>query len=111
MTLAMAQVFHAFNARSQTRSSLSRLFTNAWLWGATLLCLLLQVAAVYVPLLRRVLRTVPLTAADWGLIVLGSLAPVAVVELVKLVQRARQEGPRLPGGPTEGSRATPRLNP
>lgn len=112
MTLALSQVFHAFNARSRTGSVFtSRLFANAWLWGATLLCLLLQVAAVYVPLLRRVLRTVPLTAADWGLIVLGSLAPVAVVELVKLVRRARQEGPRLPGGPTEGSRATPRLIP
>jgi P-type Ca2+ transporter type 2C len=29
MTLALAQVFQAFNARSQTRPALSRLFTNA----------------------------------------------------------------------------------
>jgi len=89
MTLAMAQVFHAFNARSQTRSSLSRLFTNAWLWGATVLCVLLQLASVYVPFLRDVLRTVPLTAADWAVVAVGSLAPVAVVEMVKGVQRWR----------------------
>ncbi len=90
MTLAMAQVFHAFNARSRTRSAFtSRLFTNGWLWGATLICVLLQLGAVYVPLLREVLRTVPLTAADWKLIAVGSLAPVAVVESVKLAQRWR----------------------
>ncbi|MGQ0622700.1 MAG: cation-translocating P-type ATPase [Panacagrimonas sp.] len=90
MTLALAQVFHAFSARSQKRSAFSlRLFTNGWLWGATLICVLLQLAAVYVPALRQVLRTVPLNAVDWGLIALGSLAPVAVVELVKTVQRWR----------------------
>jgi Ca2+-transporting ATPase len=88
MTLALAQVAHAFNARSRTRSAFtSRLFTNAWLWGATLVCVLLQLAAVYLPPLRHVLRTVALTAADWGVVAVGSLAPVAVVELVKFLAR------------------------
>ena len=63
------------------------MFTNGWLWAAVLVCLLLQAAAVYVPLLQRVLHTVPLSAADWGVIAACSLAPVAVVELVKVVQR------------------------
>jgi Ca2+-transporting ATPase len=88
MTLALAQVFHAFNARSQTRSAFTaRLFTNGWLWGATLACILLQLAAVYVPFLRGVLHTVPLTGADWALIATGSLTPVAIVELIKLARR------------------------
>ena len=39
------------------------------------------------PFLRTVLRTVPLIADDWGLITLLALMPVAVVELVKLLQR------------------------
>ena len=87
MTLALAQVFHAFNARSQQRSAFtSLLFTNAWLWGATAICLLLQIAAVTVPPLRDVLHTVPLTPSDWGLIAACSLTPVAVVEVVKLVR-------------------------
>jgi Ca2+-transporting ATPase len=89
MTLALAQIFHAFNARSQRRSAFGAgLFTNGWLWGAVLVCLLLQVAAVYVPLLQTVLHTVPPTAADWGIIASCSLTPVAVVELVKIVQRS-----------------------
>jgi len=88
MTLTFANVFHAFNARSRTRSAFTaRLFTNGWLWGAVLICLLLQVAAVYVPFLQAVLHTVPLTAADWGVIAACSLSPLAVVELVKALQR------------------------
>jgi len=96
MTLALAQVFHAFNARSQRRSAFNaRLFTNGWLWGAVLVCLLLQVAAVYVPFLQTVLRTVPLTATDWGVAAACSLLPVAVVELVKMMQRQVDQSARL----------------
>ena len=106
MTLAMAQIFHAFNARSRTRSALTaRLFTNGWLWGSTLICVLLQLAAVTVPFLREVLHTVPLTAADWGLIAAGALLPVAVVELVKLGQRWRGRAAR---SNVAGPKATPR---
>lgn len=93
MSLALAQTFHAFNARSRWHSAFtSRLFTNGWLWGATALCLLLQVLAVYVPFLQDVLGTVPLTARDVGLVAAGSLAPVAVVELVKLLETWRSSG-------------------
>jgi Ca2+-transporting ATPase len=96
MTLALAQVFHAFNARSQTQSIFTAtLFTNRWLWGATVICLLLQLAAVYAPPLRHVLQTVPLTLADWTLVLLCALLPVVVVELVKLIGRLR--------GPTQRS--------
>jgi Ca2+-transporting ATPase len=95
MTLALTQVFHAFNARSQKRSAFnSRLFTNGWLWTAVLICLMLQTAAVYVPLLRRVLHTVVPAASDWGVIAACSLLPLAVVEFVKAMQRivARKPG-------------------
>jgi Ca2+-transporting ATPase len=88
MTLALAQVFHAFNTRSQLRSAFTnRLFTNGWLWAAVLLCLILQIVAVYVPLLQRVLHTVPPSIADWELIAACSLTPVVVVEIVKAIQR------------------------
>jgi len=88
MTLAFVQVFHTFNARSRRRSALdARLFTNRWLWAAVVTCLVLQLAAVYVPFLRRVLHTVPLTMRDWVLVGGCGFAPVAVVELVKLISR------------------------
>jgi Ca2+-transporting ATPase len=90
MTLALGQTFHAFNARSRDRSAFTaRLFTNGWLWAAVGACVLLQLAAVYVPVLQAVLQTTPLSAADWGLILGAALVPVAVVELVKAVRPAR----------------------
>lgn len=94
MTLAVAQVFHAFNARSQKRSAFTdRLFTNGWLWTAVAACLILQAAAVYVPLLQKVLHTVPPTLLDWGVIAACSLMPVAVVEFVKVIQRVAAPKP------------------
>ena len=88
MTLALAQVFHAFNARSTRESAFSRrTLENRWLWGAVVLCVALQLAAVYVPFLRTVLRTVPLTARDWALVAAFALAPIVVVEVAKWVER------------------------
>jgi Ca2+-transporting ATPase len=89
MTLALAQLFHAFSTRSRRDSAITaRLFTNGWLWAATAACVSLRVAAVSVPYLRDVLRTVPLAASDCGVVLACSLAPAAVVELVKLARRA-----------------------
>ena len=96
MTLALAQVVHAFNARSRLQSAFTRIFSNGWLWAAVTACVGLQLAAVYVPWLRRVLRTTPLTLTDWGLIALASVVPVVVVEAVKAVRRTRQGGQRHP---------------
>ena len=96
-TWARASVMNAINARSQRRSAFtSRLFTNGWLWGAVVICLLLQIAAVYLPLLQKVLHTVPPTVSDWGLIAVCSLMPVAVVEFVKVIQRVATRNPPRP---------------
>ena len=99
MTLALSQVFHVFNARSQSRSAFTdRLFTNGWLWGAIAICLVLQMTAVYVPLLQRVLHTVSLTIVELGVIAACSLFPIAVVELVKVAQRFARGRKEKPNG-------------
>ncbi len=88
MTLALAQTFHAFNARSRTRSAFSvHLSSNRWLWRATALCVLLQVSAVHIPVLQRLLDTVPLASLDWLLVLGAALLPVLVVESVKFRSR------------------------
>ena len=48
---------------------------------------MLQAAAVYVPLLQKVLYTAPPALVDWGVIAGCSLLPVSVVELVRVIQR------------------------
>ena len=55
-TLILFQMFNVFNARSDTRSVLYRLFHNPWLWGAVALSVVLQVAVIYVPFLQQRLR-------------------------------------------------------
>ncbi|WP_422331793.1 cation transporting ATPase C-terminal domain-containing protein, partial [Rhodococcus sp. (in: high G+C Gram-positive bacteria)] len=43
IVLVFAQLFNAFNARSETGSAFRRVFANSWLWGAIALSALLQV--------------------------------------------------------------------
>jgi Ca2+-transporting ATPase len=47
-------------------------------------CLVLQIAAVYVPILQTILQTIPMSTVDWAVVLTFSIIPVAVVEAVKL---------------------------
>jgi Ca2+-transporting ATPase len=105
MTLALAQLFHAFSARSRDRSIVGPgMFANPWLWIAVGVSSALQLATVLVPPLRELLHTSALDAGDWAVVAGASLAPVAVVELVKLVTRqlalARARVAHVAGGPS-----------
>ncbi len=87
--IVLAQLLHAFDFRSERRSvwSVSSL-RNRWLVAALVGSMSLQAIVVYVPPLRAVFSTTPLTAADWGAVVVAALLPIAVIDLVK-VWRAR----------------------
>jgi Ca2+-transporting ATPase len=85
-TLVLFQMFNVFNARSDVRSAFAGLFSNRWLWGATLLSLLLQTAVVYVPALQRAFGTVPLSLTDWGKCVIAASSVLWVREAAKLVK-------------------------
>ena len=64
-TLVLAQLFNAFNARSDRVSAFHHLFTNRLLWSAIGLSVILQVAVVQVPFLNDAFDTSPLTIGDW----------------------------------------------
>jgi hypothetical protein len=63
--------------------------TEAWhtLSLAVLTTIMLQLAAVYVPLLQSPLHTVALNPTQWGVILVCAMIPVVLVEGVKLAQR------------------------
>jgi Ca2+-transporting ATPase len=86
-TLVLAQLFNAFNARSDLVSVFHRLFTNAYLWTAVAVSGALQVAVVHVPLLNDAFDTTPLDLTGW--LVCAGLASAVLwaVEAKKLVQR------------------------
>src|SRR5690606_10158044 len=77
MTLAIAQLVHVLNAkRFGPVRTLHDLFGNPWMIGALAIGIGLQLLAVYQPLLRRVLGTVPLEGRDWLVVVGAALVPL-----------------------------------
>jgi Ca2+-transporting ATPase len=88
-TLVIAQLFNAFNSRSQERSVFRRLLANRWLWGACALSFALQLVVVYAPFLQRAFHTVPLTLSDWALCFAASSAVLWAVEVRKLFTRVQ----------------------
>jgi magnesium-transporting ATPase (P-type) len=103
-TLVFAQLFNAFNSRSETSSAFHRLFVNKWLWGAVALAVVLQVAVVEVPLLQRAFGTASMDAYHWGTCVVLAASVLAFGELRKLSFRLRRRA-RLGRGAGRGATA------
>jgi magnesium-transporting ATPase (P-type) len=86
--LVLAQLFNAFNSRSDHLSAFQATFDNGRLLGAIGLSLLLQVLVVHLPFLNQAFTTVPLSVGEW-LICLGMASLVLwAEELKKLISRA-----------------------
>ncbi|MEA5116678.1 MAG: cation-translocating P-type ATPase [Propionicimonas sp.] len=89
-TLVIAQLFNALNARSETTTAFSHLFSNHWLWGAIGLAVVLQVAVVELPPLQAAFGTASLDAVHWLVCVGMASAVLWFDELRKLVLRHRR---------------------
>jgi len=87
-TLTVFQLFNVFNARSDEQSAFHGLFQNHWLWGAILLSLALQAAAIYVPFLQQAFSTVGLSVGDWLFCTAVASSVLWLSELGKAVARA-----------------------
>lgn len=90
MAIIGVQLGHMFNCRSRTRSAFAGLSRNPYIWVATAIVIGLQLSAVYLTPLNRVLNTTSLTAADWSLAGGAVIAPIIVVEVTKSVARWRK---------------------
>ncbi|HEX7787329.1 MAG TPA: HAD-IC family P-type ATPase, partial [Methylomirabilota bacterium] len=93
-TLLFFSLFTVFNARSDERSAFIGMFSNAWLWGAIGLSLLLQVAVLQVPLLQQAFSTVSLSAGDWLRCAAVGSSVLWLRELSKVLARSRAIGSR-----------------
>ncbi len=81
--LAMSQLVHAFNLRSNTHSAFSRGRLNKWMLPAFFGGLALQLGVLLIPFLMDLFRVVPLTLMQWLLVAVLSIAPLTIVELFK----------------------------
>lgn len=87
LAIVGAQLGHMFNCRSRTRSAFDGLFRNPFIWIAAVIVISLQLFAVYISPLARVLGTVRPSETDWFVVLLCSVAPVLIVETTKAVVR------------------------
>ncbi len=91
VTMAAFQWFNAWNCRSEILSLFTiPLLSNKWLVGATMLVILLQVAALYVPFLEHILKTVPLDGYDWLLSLAVASSIILLEEMRKYFVRKRR---------------------
>ncbi len=88
--LAAFQWFNAWNCRSEDKSIFQmNPFSNKFLVGSTVLVIVLQMFAVYNPLMQKFLRTTALDLSDWLLIIPIAASIVFVEEIRKLFYRKR----------------------
>ncbi|MDX1384105.1 MAG: cation-transporting P-type ATPase, partial [Thermoanaerobaculia bacterium] len=82
LTVALAQLWHVFNARQAESSILDNaVVRNPWVWGALGLCLVLVLAAVYAPGLSEVLELEAPGRDGWTLVLVASSLPLVVGQL------------------------------
>jgi magnesium-transporting ATPase (P-type) len=86
-TIVLAQLFNAFNSRSETTSAFHRLFVNPWLWAAVAFGALAQVAVVEIPLLQKAFGTASLDPAHWLVCAAMASSVLWFDELRKLATR------------------------
>jgi Ca2+-transporting ATPase len=90
-TLAAFQWFQAFNARSRTRSIFAvGLGGNPWLLLGVGAAALLQILALYTGLGNRIFGTVPLSLADWAILLAVAASVLVLDESRKLLGALRR---------------------
>lgn len=92
VTLAVSQLFHAFNLRNETKSIFADgLFSNKYLIYSLLGGILIQVIIIYIPFLAEAFKVTPLRFIDW-LLMLGIIAVFMLAnEIAKAVMRSHQK--------------------
>jgi Ca2+-transporting ATPase len=84
-TLAFTQIGHALGLRAAGGEPLAGLRANPAMIGVTVLTILLQLAAIYVPFLDEFFQVVPLSAANLGICVALGGVVWGAVELEKYI--------------------------
>jgi Ca2+-transporting ATPase len=85
-TIVLTQLLHAFDFRSSTRTVFSvESARNLWLVIALVGSMLLHAVVIYLPAAQTLFHTQPLGALDWVVVLLASLAPIVVLDLLKVL--------------------------
>ena len=89
-TMAMCEIFHSFNMRSQRGSAVAMVFKghhNIALYGAMIGSFLLTTAVVEVPFLANMFEFTQLNAVEYAISLGLAFLIIPIVEIVKAIQR------------------------
>jgi Ca2+-transporting ATPase len=81
--LSLSQLFHSFNMRSEHSLRKVGLFSNPKLVLSFIICGFLQVAVISIKPLAAIFKVVPLTAAQWSVVLVLAFLPIVIVEIQK----------------------------
>lgn len=87
LTMSMAEIFHAFNMRSQRGSIFALKYQNGFLLGAMLLSLMLTTAVIYIPALSLAFGFEHISLVEYSVALGLAISVIPIVEMVKLFQR------------------------
>ena len=90
VTLALSQLFHSFNVKSEHSIFSKQIFSNKYLWGAFAVGVGLQLLVMYVPFLASAFSMAALDPSHLMIAVGLAFVPVIVVEITKLAHRMSQ---------------------
>ncbi len=91
LTMNIAEVFHAYNMRSQ-RGSVFKLKThNRFLYLAMIVSLVLTAAVIYIPFLSNAFDLAHITLTEYAIALGLAFSTVPIVECVKFFQRKRSK--------------------
>lgn len=92
LTLALSQVVHAFNMRSNHSLFKIGPFTNKYLNGAALISIAMVLIVALIPPLASIFALTQLTLAQYGIVLGLILVPVVVLEISKAFGLVKHEG-------------------
>ncbi len=85
--LALSQITHVFNVRSNSHTAFRNMFSNKYLLGAVAIVLLIMIALLEIPAFHDLFHLTTLTGVQWMWVGILSIAPLPIVEFVKCLIR------------------------
>ena len=92
VVLAISQLFYSLTMRNSSKSIFQiGLFSNRYLIGAIIVGVILQVGVISIPFLADAFKVHGLSINDWSMVMVFSLVPLFVNEIIKMLMRAAEK--------------------
>lgn len=92
VVLSVSQLFYSLSMRNETKSLFQvGVFKNKWLIASILFGIVVQLAIITIPFTANIFKIYSLDFKDWGIVILISLIPFAINEIVKIFFRTNDK--------------------